>query len=81
MTVQARLDGLDPQVAPAPPPPEPYLGKGELTEFSLGTLYFKDFKGGVTEGRGFHTAVRGTMFVRNGAVTRTDTRARHHFLC
>ena len=26
-------------------------------------------KGGVTEGRGFHTPVRGTMFVRNGAVT------------
>ena len=26
-------------------------------------------KGGVTEGGGFHTAVRGTMFVRNGAVT------------
>ena len=28
----------------------------------------RDFLGGVTEG-GFHTAVRGTMFVRNGAVT------------
>ena len=26
-------------------------------------------QGGVTEGGGFHTAVRGTMFVRNGAVT------------
>ena len=29
---------------------------------------FKKFKG-VTEGGGFHIAVRGTMFVRNGAVT------------
>ena len=27
------------------------------------------FKGGVTEGGGFHTPVRGTMFVCNGAVT------------
>ena len=27
------------------------------------------FKGGVTEGGGFDTAVRGTIFVRNGAVT------------
>ena len=27
------------------------------------------FKGGVTEGGGFHTRVRGTMFVRDGAVT------------
>ena len=27
------------------------------------------FKGGVTEGGVFHTRVRGTMFVRNGAVT------------
>ena len=27
------------------------------------------FQGGVTEGGGFHTPVRGTMFVRDGAVT------------
>ena len=27
------------------------------------------FKGWVTETRGFHTVVRGTMFVRDGAVT------------
>ena len=30
---------------------------------------FGDFLRGVTEGGGFHTPVRGTMLVRNGAVT------------
>ena len=30
---------------------------------------FGDFLRGVTEGGGFHTPVRGTMFVRDGAVT------------
>ena len=35
-----------------------------------GTLWDRVlFKGGVTEGGGFHTRVRGTMFVRDGAVT------------
>ena len=43
-----------------------------LPENILPELFLKlsgTFKGGVTEGGGFHTLVRGTMFVRDGAVT------------
>ena len=41
-----------------------------LWRFPVNLFYYRAFfKGGVTEGGGFHTRVRGTMFVRDGAVT------------
>ena len=46
---------------------QPWSGQTSLVTFG-------DFEGGVTEAGGFHTPVRGTMFVRNGAVTPRPSR-------
>ena len=57
----------------APPPEKNHRGSSKYWKFCRGFL-----RGGVKEGAegggGFHTRVRGTMFVRNGAVTPRPSR-------